>query len=176
MLHALAIPWVIVCDGAAFDVEKRQARHPHIFDQVLKTGIDAPALAQFLHRLDTGKRKRIMNRRMFTDERKLSERYGIFTLAPGWTTSSRTSKTPGDKSFESFIESTAPGNSTKPKTKQATAKSERGAGWVPPSPAQPKWLTCTTGCSQPWDAGDLPTKQYRQRGQCPTLSRRFRST
>jgi hypothetical protein len=36
VLRALAIPWVLVCDGAAFDVEKRQARNPHIFDQVLR--------------------------------------------------------------------------------------------------------------------------------------------
>ena len=142
VLHALAIPRVVVCDGAAFDVEKRQARNPHIFDQVLKAGIDDPALARFMHRLDTGNRKRVMNRRMFTGERKLGRQHGIFTLARGWTTSSKATKTPGDESFEAFIESVAPGEPRQAENEVGDSKVRKG-----------RWLGANIAC--PAEVADL---------------------
>ncbi len=142
VLHALAIPRVVVCDGAAFDVEKRQARNPHIFDQVLKAGIDDPALARFMHRLDTGNRKRVMNRRMFTGERKLGRQHGIFTLARGWTTSSKATKTPGDESFEAFIESVAPGELRQAENEVGDSKVRKG-----------RWLGANIAC--PAEVADL---------------------
>lgn len=128
MLRALAIPWVVICDGAAFDVEKRQARNPHIFDQVLKAGIDSSALERFMQRLSTGERERVMNQQMFAEERELGEQHGIFTLARGWTTASKANRTPGDESFEAFIEAVAPGKLRQQKTRSATARSARAAG------------------------------------------------
>jgi hypothetical protein len=84
-------------------------------------------------RLETGKRKRIMNRRMFTDERKLAGHAGVFTLARGWTTASKATKTPGDESFEAFVEAVAQASYIKPETRPATAKSARAAGSRPQS-------------------------------------------
>jgi hypothetical protein len=128
-LRALGIPWVLICDGAAFDVEKRQARNPHIFDQVLKAGVDAPSLRGLLDRLDTGQRQRIMNRRMFTDERKMGAKHGIFTFALGWTTADKRAGTPGDESFETFVDSAAPGTLAKAKTEVGDSKVRRGR-WI----------------------------------------------
>jgi hypothetical protein len=144
-LNALAIPWVLICDGAAFDVEKRQGSNPHIFDQVLKAGVDAPALRLFLDRLTTGKRKRVMNKRMLTDERKLGSEYGIFTLAVGWKTADKTAGTPNDESFEAFIDAVAPGLLDQAKAEVGESKVRRG-----------RWL----GANAPWpqQVGDL----YRQ--------------
>jgi energy-coupling factor transporter ATP-binding protein EcfA2 len=144
-LNALAIPWVLICDGAAFDVEKRQASNPHIFDQVLKAGVDAPALRLFLDRLASGKRKRVMNKRMLTDERKLGAGYGIFTLAVGWKTADKTAGTPNDESFEAFIDAVAPGLLDQAKAEVGESKVRRG-----------RWL----GANAPWpqQVGDL----YRQ--------------
>lgn len=145
VLRALGIPWVVICDGAAFDVEKRQARNPHIFDQVLKAGISSPGLARFMQRLETGKRKRVMNRRMFTDERKLAAQAGIFTLAHGWTTASKTSKTPGDESFEAFVEGAAPGKLHQAAEEAGDSKVRKG-----------RWLATTVAC--PPEVADLYDK------------------
>jgi hypothetical protein len=142
VLHALAVPWVVVCDGAAFDVEKRRVHNPHIFDQVLKAAIDAPALARFMRRLETGKRKRVMNRRMFTDVRKQAGQHGIFTLARGWTTSSKATKTLGNESFEAFIESVAPGKLREAEDKVGDSKVRKG-----------RWLGTNIAC--PAQVADL---------------------
>lgn len=135
VLRALAIPWVLVCDGAAFDVEKRQARNPHIFHQVLRAAIDAPALAQFMHDLDIGERERVMTARTFTDERELGEQYGIFTLARGWTTASKASNTPGDESFEAFVQAVAPGILGQAEEEVGDSKVRKG-----------RWLGTTLAC------------------------------
>jgi hypothetical protein len=142
VLRALGIPWVVICDGAAFDVEKRQARNPHIFDQVLKAGISSPGLAQFMHRLETGESERIMNRRMFTDERELAGQAGIFTLARGWTTAGKASKTPGDESFEAFVEAVAPGKLHQAGDEAGDSKVRKG-----------RWLATTVAC--PSEVADL---------------------
>jgi energy-coupling factor transporter ATP-binding protein EcfA2 len=140
VLRALAIPWALICDGAAFDVEKRQGRHPHIFDQVLKAKVDAPTLERFMHRLDTGKRKRVMNKRMFTDERKLGAQAGIFTLARGWKTADKTAKTPNDESFEAFVEAVAPGKLGLAEADVGDSKVRRGR-WLGAMVACPSGVT-----------------------------------
>jgi energy-coupling factor transporter ATP-binding protein EcfA2 len=141
-LNALAIPWVLICDGAVFDVEKRQASNPHIFDQVLKAGVDAPALRRFLDRLANGERKRVMNKRMFTDQRKLGAAYGIFTFAVGWRTANRTAGISNDESFEAFIDAAAPGMLDQARAEVGESKVRRG-----------RWL----GANAPWpkQVGDL---------------------
>ena len=139
VLHALATPWVVICDGAAFDVEKRQARNPNIFDQVRKAGIESQVLAQFMDSFSSGQPKRVMDPQTFTEERELGKQQGIFTLARGWTTSSKASNTPGDESFESFVEAVAPGKLRQAETEVGDSKVRKG-----------RWLgtTLTDMCSR----------------------------
>lgn len=141
VLRALAIPWVLICDGAAFDVEKRQ-KNPHIFDQILKAKVDAPDLDRFLERLNTGKQKRVMNGEVFTEERELGERYGIFTLARGWKTADKAARTPNDESFEAFVEAVAPGMLDQAEAEVGGSKVRRG-----------RWLGTNVAC--PPDVSDL---------------------
>jgi hypothetical protein len=152
VLHALAIPWVVICDGAAFDVEKRRARNPHIFDQILKAGIDSPPLAQFMHSLNSGKRKRVMNPLTFAEERELGEQQGIFTLARGWTTADKASKTPGDESFEAFVEAVAPGKLSQAETEVGDSKVRKG-----------RWLGATLVC--PTEVANLYSRIITALGQ-----------
>lgn len=108
VLHALAIPYVVVCDGNAFEVEKRQHRS-HIFRQALDGGLDAPLMAQLLADFDAARRPRIMTRRLFEMEKRIAGYQGIYTLAPGWSTADKTAGTPNDERFEAFIETILPG-------------------------------------------------------------------
>ena len=139
VLRALAIPWALVCDGAAFDVEKRQTTH--IFEQVLRVGIEAPALRGFLDRLP-GKDKRVMNEQLLEDERKLGAEQGIFTLALGWKTRDKQAGTPGDESFEAFVESVVPGSLNQAEAEVGDSKVRRG-----------RWLGTNIPCPQ--RVGDL---------------------
>jgi len=129
VLRALAIPWALVCDGAAFDVEKRQARHPHIFDQILKAGVDAPALEQYLQSLATGQRQRLMTATTFADEQALGAQSGIFTLARGWKTADKAAGTANNESFEFFLESVAPGALGNAKAEVGDSKVRQGR-WI----------------------------------------------
>jgi Predicted ATP-dependent endonuclease of the OLD family len=129
VLHALRIPWVLICDGAAFDVQKRQKRHPHVFDQILDAGVDIPELRDFLHQFDTGKAKRVMSPTLFDQERKLGSDHGIFTLARGWTTADKASGTPNDESFEVFVEAEAPGMLAQAQAAVGDSKVRQGR-WV----------------------------------------------
>lgn len=104
VLNAFGIPWVVVCDGAAFDIEHRAAAL-HVFRQVLDADIDVPDLTAFLARVRGGGSTPTMSRTLFDEQRKLGESHGILTLAPGWTTASKKVGRPGDESFEAFIDS-----------------------------------------------------------------------
>jgi len=97
-----------------------------------------PALKAFLDRLDTGKRKRVMNKRMFTDQRRLGAQSGIFTLARGWKTADKATKTPNDESFESFVEAVAPGMLGKAKAEAGDSKVRQGRwlGTMAPCPRE----------------------------------------
>ena len=108
VLHAFAIPWVLVCDGAAFDITKRMKRRPHIFDQVLKAGVQSPELEKYLGALDPIPTKRIMDQSVFEEQRTLGATQGIFTLACGWKTENKATGALNDESFEAFIEAVAP--------------------------------------------------------------------
>jgi energy-coupling factor transporter ATP-binding protein EcfA2 len=129
VLHALRIPWVLVCDGAAFDLQKRQKRHQHVFEQVLSAGTDIPELRDFLNQFNTDKAKRIMSQALFDHERKLGSDHGIFTLARGWTTADKTSGTQNDESFEAFIEAQAPGMLAQARAAVGDSKVRQGR-WV----------------------------------------------
>ena len=126
VLRALAIPWVLVCDGAALDVGKRHATH--IFEQVLRAGIEAPDLRSFLDGLP-GKGKRVMSEQLLEDERKLGGEHGIFTLALGWKTRDKKTGTPGDESFEAFVESVTSGTLNEAEAEVGDSKVRQGR-WI----------------------------------------------
>jgi hypothetical protein len=109
VLQQLAIPWALVCDGAAFNVEKRVQRLPHIFDQVLNSRVEAPSLKDFVDSLAPDAKARIMDEGLFATQQALGREHGIFTLAIGWKTKDKDTGTPNDESFEVFVESVAPG-------------------------------------------------------------------
>ena len=109
VLHAFAIPWVLVCDGAAFDVTKRVKRFPHVFDQVTTACGDIPELQEFLKSLDPEPSRRVMDEDTFKRQRELGRAHGVFTLARGWTTANKDTGTVNDESFEAFVEAVAPG-------------------------------------------------------------------
>jgi hypothetical protein len=104
VLNAFGIPWALVCDGAAFDVEHR-AMASHVFRQVLDAGIDIPELTALLAQIHSGASTPTMSRMLFDEQRKHGESHGILTLASGWTTASKKARQPGDESFEAFIDS-----------------------------------------------------------------------
>ncbi len=127
--HALRIPWVLICDGAAFDVQKRQNRHPHVFDQVLTTGAKIPELKNFLSQFNTGKTNRTMSPALFDQMLKLGGDHAIFTLAQGWRTADKTTGTPNDESFEAFLDAEAPGALTQARSAVGDSKVRQGR-WI----------------------------------------------
>jgi len=108
VLEAFAIPWVLICDGAAFDVKKRNKRNPHIFSQVLDAGVSANSLDEYLKSLNNDVSKRAMDEGEFDKQKALGREHGILTLAQGWLTADKTAGTPNNESFEAFVESVAP--------------------------------------------------------------------
>lgn len=108
VLEALAIPWVLVCDGAIFSVRQRQ----HIFEQVLGARVDIDQLRSYLDKLDSDVSKRVMDASVFNEVKTLGRLHGVFTLSEGWTTREKGTKPgtpPDDESFEAFVERVAPG-------------------------------------------------------------------
>jgi hypothetical protein len=105
--HVLAIPWVLVCDGAAFDIEKKWSTH--IFRQVLEAGVPDRALRAYLRPFEKNKALRKMDLAIFEGGKALGWRHGVMMVAPGWRT--RDKRLPddrGDESFEAYIESVFP--------------------------------------------------------------------
>jgi hypothetical protein len=50
-----------------------------------------------------------MSATVFTKFVEIGRQYGVFTLAQGWTPRDKLTGTPGDESFEVFVDSVAPG-------------------------------------------------------------------
>lgn len=128
VLQSLAVPWVLVCDGAVFDVAKRRGRHAHIFQQALDAGLDAPDLGTFLGgvgKLATPK----MSSELWNQERELGKAHGIFTLARGWTTADGAAGKSGDESFEAFVEHVVPGMLAKAEDAVGSSKVRQGR-WI----------------------------------------------
>jgi len=91
-LHGLGVPWAIVCDGSVYRFRNGNGQ---IFQQALSGGIDSPALQEAVDQAAAGKAVG------FEKLRDLGESNGIFTLAAGWD--------PAAESFETYIETVAPG-------------------------------------------------------------------
>lgn len=135
VLNALGIPWILICDGAVFDVEKRQKRSPHIFAQVTDGRTEAPELSALLGEFEAGQRHRTMNGELFEELKRKGAENGVFTLALGWKTADKTAGTPNDESFEAFIESVAPGKLYLAKAEVGDSKARRG-----------RWLADNVSC------------------------------
>lgn len=129
VLNALAIPWALACDGAAFDVAKRQKSKLHIFSQVLNGGVDAPELAAFMDSFEQQQRKRFMDTTLFDEEKQLGKKHGVHTLALGWTLKDKNAGTANDESFEAFIESVLPGQLALAEDEVGDSKVRRGR-WI----------------------------------------------
>lgn len=138
VLNALGIPWALICDGAVFDLEKRQKQKAHIFEQVVSGRTDAPALSKLLDELANQQRQRTMDAKAFKELRELGAENGVFTFALGWKTNDKDADTANNESFEVFIESVVPGQ-------LALAKAEVGASKV----RQGRWLAESAPCPEP---------------------------
>lgn len=137
VLNALGIPWVLVCDGAVFDLEKRQNRQAHIFEQVINGRTEAPILEALLTEFRGQQRSPTMNPKVFAKLRDLGASHGVFTLALGWRVADKNTSQVNDESFEAFIESAVPGQ-------LALAKVDVGASKV----RQGRWLAENVGCPE----------------------------
>jgi hypothetical protein len=97
-LERFGVPWVVVCDGAAFrfDIGK------HIFEQVLDAGVDDPELNKYVEQEGiSSKDQSVMNATLFASMSHVGKAHGVFTLAPGWH---RKKEAEGDhESFEAFV-------------------------------------------------------------------------
>lgn len=103
VLNAFAIPWAVICDGAAFNVADRQEAS-HIFRQVIDAGIHAPELVTFLDRVQGNGSPITMSANLFEEQKTLGQDHAILTLAPGWTTANKKAGSPGDESFEVVLD------------------------------------------------------------------------
>ena len=131
VLHALGIPWALVCDGAAFDTQNGLGSH--IFRQVCDAGVDAPRLAAFIGQQLASKggssKAKKMTPDLFRRSVELGREHNIFTLARGWTTKDKTTNTPGDESFEVFVDCVAPGQLAEAQREVGRSKVRQGL-WV----------------------------------------------
>ena len=108
-LHAVGVPWAIVCDGSVYRFGDRKRQ---IFDQILRGGVHDPALQEAVQQSATRREA------AFEDLRTLGEASGIFTLAKGWDAST--------ESFEAYIESIAKGRLARAKKVVGSSKPRQG--------------------------------------------------
>ena len=86
-LDRFGVPWAIVCDGAAFRLDKSH----HIFEQVVGAGVTDPGLRALIESTKlTSKKQAEMNGALFGEMVEAGKKYGVFTLASGWHTRPRT--------------------------------------------------------------------------------------
>jgi hypothetical protein len=123
-LHALGVPWAIVCDGSVYQFGHAKSQ---IFEQVLNAGIVSPALQQAVDQAARGEGAH------FEKLRPIGERNGIFTLAEGMA--------PAVEGFESYIETFAPGR---------LAEAEKVVGRS--KPRQGRHVASNTDCPPAVDA------------------------
>ncbi len=137
VLIGLGIPWAVVCDGAIFNLARNNPSH--LFRQVAAAGYTAPDLAAFLAEIDGARPGTTrMSRRLFATELALARQHGMFSLARGWRTANKRTGSPGDESFEVFVESVATGMIAKARKEVGESKVRQGQ-WIAqevPCPAE----------------------------------------
>jgi predicted ATPase len=124
VLEGLGIPWVIVCDGAAFDIGTRSTKNRHILRQVLDAGIDDEGLREFI--ASSSKRGAKMTDLIWDKAIELGRACGIFTLAKDWRTTPPSPDLPGPESFEAFLDQAMPGVRLRAKEKVEDSKARQG--------------------------------------------------
>ena len=92
LLNSFSIPWVVVCDGAIFDLKNHQ--NNNIFNQMLCAGVENEELKNILKKYNTGDSSFQMTEEIFGHLKAVGRKNNIFTLASGWET--------GKESFEDF--------------------------------------------------------------------------
>jgi len=131
LLAGLGVPWAIICDGAAFDVR----RQDHIFHQVASAAADDGIVAVLppdeVFPMDQATFYRIV---------VTGREHGILTLAAGWTTGDRAAGTPGDESFEVYLDQVLPG--ARDQARQAVGSSKVRQGiWIAEHHAPPEGIS-----------------------------------
>jgi ABC-type transport system involved in cytochrome c biogenesis ATPase subunit len=132
LLNAIGVAWVIICGGWLFDPH---FRGNHIFRQVAAAGAASAGLKAFI---DTYINDQATAATVtFEQATQEGAKYGIFTLARGWTRD--TGEATGDESFEYFIEGLLPGQLAKAESEVGKGKSLRKGRWLAennPCPSQ----------------------------------------
>ena len=123
LLQSLGIPWVAICDGAAFDAVK--AHRWHVFRQVFEAGAGNDRLVKFLE-AHIGQQGTSMTDALFQEQKEIARENGVFTLALGWTTRDKQAGTQGDESFEAFLEAINPGKLSEAKGAVGLSKVRQG--------------------------------------------------
>lgn len=144
VLDSLSIPWVLICDGAAFDLRNRSISN-HIFGQVTESGQPVHELNEYLKPYFEGKLDRNMDLQILQEEKSLGEKYGIFTLADGWKVKDRNGSAENNESFEVFLEKVAPGQLSQAESEIGSSKVRKGL-----------WIAETVAC--PGEVNDLYKK------------------
>lgn len=120
VLHAVDIPWALVCDGKSFDIETNWSNH--VFRQIEKADIDRPELTAFTKRVhQAGGSRRSMTQDLWEEQLELGARNGIFTLATNWSGP--------EEAIEAFFERVAPGKLAEAKREVGESKIRKGR-WV----------------------------------------------
>jgi hypothetical protein len=131
VLIGFGIPWTVLCDGFAFDVDI--SWRSHIFRQILRAQADAPQLKRFIDRFEKSKAARTMTHDVWDKEVSLGRENGVFTLASGWEKE--------NESFESFLERVVPGTQKEAVAEVGDSKVRAG-----------RWIADHTPCPDEVDA------------------------
>jgi AAA ATPase-like protein/putative AbiEii toxin of type IV toxin-antitoxin system/OLD-like protein len=129
LLHALKIPWTLLCDGKSFDIATNWGSH--VFRQITRSGIDIAGLADFTRRVnDGGKAQRTMTKELWGEQLKLGAQHGIFTLTTSWEGP--------EEGIESFFERVVPGKLLEAEAAVGKGSKIRQGRWVAQETACPE--------------------------------------
>jgi hypothetical protein len=133
VLQALAIPWVLICDGAAFDHQNRK-KSEHIFRQVLDVGVDGPDLEKYLDSAFANEGGRVMSQEKFDEQVTLGQQHGVFTLDSSWIQ--------GAEGFEVFVDGVFPGKLSEATSNVGKSKVRVGR-WIAENSVAPQRVVDT---------------------------------
>ncbi len=134
-LHSFGILYVIVCDGAIFDVIKHS--NNHILQQVNNVLKCQDLDKSIINLCGTSD----MDKELFGRLKDVGKKFGIFTLALGWNTGDKKNSIENDESFEAFMDSIWPGDLEKAKETVGTSKVLQGA-WLAENNECPEAVKC----------------------------------
>jgi AAA domain, putative AbiEii toxin, Type IV TA system/AAA domain len=122
VLAAFDIPWVLLCDGKSFDIEKNWGSH--VFRQVQRAGIKIQPLEDFLASSnECGKTQRKMTTDLWNRQIALAAQHRIFTLGTGWDDGT-------EESVEGFFERAVPGKLAEAEAEVGRSSKVRKGRWI----------------------------------------------